>query len=206
MGLRETGEPTHAWFARPRWARGRAVLFGVCLLLGTSLVVAAEPAREAAWLAESRTAATAFANRLRSRLQAGLQQGPVAAIEVCHEEAPKIAAEVGAQYGLRVRRSSIRVRNINNAPDTMDLTILSQLESRLIAGEPVTQIEFIENRGNAGTVLAKPLVTEAVCLLCHGQVLAPEVSAAIRMRYPDDAATGFKLGELRGALIVERRP
>ena len=39
------------------------------------------------------------------------------------------------------------------------------------------------------------------CLQCHGtpnQDIAPETLAAIQKLYPDDKATGFKLGDLRG--------
>ena len=48
----------------------------------------------------------------------------------------------------------------------------------------------------------RAIPTEALCLTCHGETLAPELAAAIAREYPNDQATGFKLGELRGAFRV----
>ena len=41
------------------------------------------------------------------------------------------------------------------------------------------------------------------CLACHGSEVSPEVREAIAARYPGDRATGFAVGDLRGALWVE---
>lgn len=181
-------------------------LVSIVGLLCSAVSMGEPAATEAAWVKTSRSAAADFSASLRAKLQAGLQQGPVVAIEVCHREAPAIAAEVGAKYGLRLRRTSVRVRNTDNAPNASDQLILERLAARLGAGESAAQVEFIDDRGDAGTTLAKPLVTDALCLVCHGKSISPEVSAAIRVRYPQDEATGFSLGELRGALLVERLP
>lgn len=72
------------------------------------------------------------------------------------------------------------------------------------AGESATVLEFIEDRGKAGTTFAKPLMMDAVCLLCHGENLAPNIAASIKRYYPNDQATGFRLGELRGILRVDQ--
>ncbi len=39
-------------------------------------------------------------------------------------------------------------------------------------------------------------------LTCHGSSLQPELKAEILCLYPNDQATGFKPGELRGAFTV----
>jgi hypothetical protein len=49
----------------------------------------------------------------------------------------------------------------------------------------------------------KAIVMQPQCLACHGQDLAEPVSAAIEERYPEDQATGFVAGELRGAFLIE---
>ena len=166
--------------------------------------IAVVTAPDAPWIEESRMAAKDFAMRLRARLQAGLQQGPVEAIEICHREAFDIAAEVGAKHERRVSRSSSRVRNPNNSADELDQKIIASFQDRLAAGESAANIEFIEDRGMAGNILAKPLMMDAVCLMCHGDSVPLEVSAAIKALYPSDEATGFRLGELRGILRVDQ--
>ena len=52
--------------------------------------------------------------------------------------------------------------------------------------------------GHLGVLL--PIRLKAQCLMCHGpkeQVL-PDVQAAIGRAYPNDQATGFQEGDLRG--------
>ncbi len=46
-----------------------------------------------------------------------------------------------------------------------------------------------------------PEITNA--LACHGSNLAPDVAEQIRTMYPQDAATGFELDDLRGVYWVE---
>jgi hypothetical protein len=43
---------------------------------------------------------------------------------------------------------------------------------------------------------------EPLCTTCHGKTLAPDVAAAIAKAYPNDQATGFEPGQLRGAVSV----
>lgn len=49
----------------------------------------------------------------------------------------------------------------------------------------------------------EPILTQPLCLTCHGKVLAPEVAARIRELYPEDEAVGFEVGDLRGVFWVE---
>jgi hypothetical protein len=42
-----------------------------------------------------------------------------------------------------------------------------------------------------------------LCLVCHGETLAPEIAAQIAAQYPEDQATGFADGDLRGVFWVE---
>jgi hypothetical protein len=46
---------------------------------------------------------------------------------------------------------------------------------------------------------------DPTCLSCHGPVdtLDPELREALAQRFPDDEATGYQLGELRGAYVAE---
>jgi hypothetical protein len=48
--------------------------------------------------------------------------------------------------------------------------------------------------------LALPL-----CINCHGakENIAPEVKVILGDKYPDDRATGFKVGDVRGAISIK---
>ena len=49
----------------------------------------------------------------------------------------------------------------------------------------------------------KAIPTGGLCLQCHGEVLDPAVAGKIAELYPDDQATGFIDGDLRGVFWVE---
>ena len=65
---------------------------------------------------------------------------------------------------------------------------------------------FVNSGSEANSLalrLMRGIATEPGCLACHGAQVAPAVRAAIAAHYPDDAATGFAVGDLRGGLWVE---
>ena len=53
------------------------------------------------------------------------------------------------------------------------------------------------------TGYVEPIVTQPLCLACHGSSLAPEIAERLAADYPDDRATGFEVGDLRGVFWAE---
>ena len=173
----------------------------LCVSPSSSAGVTEPPAPDAA-AAPSRERAAGFLQALRQRLQAGLAEGPTAAIAVCQDEAPRIAARWSTD-GHVVRRTGPRVRVPAHAPTELDRQTMERFTRRLAAGEPAAKVEEF-GVGPAGeTRYARALVMEPACLLCHGETLAPAIAAAVAERYPEDRATGYRLGELRGIVVVE---
>ena len=134
--------------------------------------------------------------RLSSELMAAMSNGgPSAAIEVCSRKAPKIAAEVGEEHGLSIGRTSFKLRNPANKPPAWAVPLVEQ---RL--AEP----KFVE-LDNHVTGAFLPIHLKTQCLTCHGEQnqIADDVKEELAKRYPDDTATGFKDGDLRGWFWVE---
>jgi len=154
-------------------------------------------------LAQSMDIAARFQKELGERLMTAMASGgPVEAIAVCHTDAPDIAARLSNETGALVGRTALRLRNSANAPDASAQAVLEDFRSRIEAGatEPPERFE----RGTDGSArYMKAIVMQPQCLACHGQNLAEPVSAAIGDRYPEDQATGFVAGELRGAFLIE---
>lgn len=48
----------------------------------------------------------------------------------------------------------------------------------------------------------RAIPTMPICLACHGTDIDPEISDMLREHYPEDQATGFTAGELRGAFSI----
>jgi hypothetical protein len=151
----------------------------------------------------SREIAQAFNAELRQALTAALGSGgPVAAIEVCSRQAPAIADRMSERRGVEVWRTALRIRNPENAPDPEALAGLHILAER-VGAEEGGPVELFEAHDDGGARYMKAIVTQPLCLTCHGESLAPAVREALAERYPEDRATGFRPGELRGALVVD---
>lgn len=177
-------------------------LFVVALSSMPPQAVAEEPA---GWVLDSRATAQQLAGRLITELTQALAESPAAAIRVCSERAPAIAAEVSAATGATVGRTAARVRNPANAPTEWQQRGLEYFATQLAAGAEPASLEFTETLVVDGHTLRrwmKPVMTAPLCLTCHGAALAPEVAAAVGERYPADQATGFAVGDLRGAVFV----
>jgi hypothetical protein len=132
------------------------------------------------------------------------EQGAVAAVEVCSGVAQDRTA-AHASEGVRVRRVSDRLRNPLNAPDDAEARELAHLADRHAEGLPPEEIVRFVREGNRSWLhYMRPIVLAPACLTCHGPVEAidPEVRALLRQRYPEDRATGYSAGDLRGAVSV----
>jgi len=170
---------------------------------GRAQDVAKEPG--AAALERARAAAAALSTELRERLMEEMKAGgPVQGVKVCSEVAPSYAARHSVD-GLAVRRVSERWRNPADEPDAYEAAKLAELAAAHAKGVlPAETHEWVG--GGAQRVLRylKPITIGGPCLACHGDPAAmrPEVAATIRERYPQDRATGYRDGDLRGAVSV----
>ena len=180
--------------------RGVAVLFTILGLAALGSAAAAEDAR----LAASRDIARSMQSALKGELmQTMASAGPVGAIAVCRTRAPAIAGQAGSAAGVRVSRTALRLRNPANAPDHASRAVLEQFTERLRAGAAPEELEHFAPAIDGGARFMTAIVMQSPCLACHGDNIAEPVRQALRDRYPADAATGFAVGELRGAVVVD---
>lgn len=159
--------------------------------------------------AAARAAAQQLGGTLKARLIGAMKaDGPVAAIKVCAEEAYTIATQVSDETGMQVGRSALRLRNPGNAPDAWEQGALARFLAAQSRGEDLSAMEHSEvARAGSEEVFywAKPILVQQPCTVCHGTNIAPEVAATIADYYPDDQATGFEVGDLRGIFTVKKR-
>ncbi len=145
------------------------------------------------------TATNALAAELMGELTAALDAGdPSAAIGVCREKAPSVAAHVFELYGVEIGRTSHRLRNpANVAPAWAAAYVADLVEDPTYVAGP---------NGEFGALL--PVRLKAECQMCHGgaEEIGVEIMAALAENYPDDQAMGFAEGDLRGWFWVEAPP
>jgi hypothetical protein len=158
------------------------------------------------WLTQSRLLAQQLGTELKAELTRALTSaGPTGAIAVCRTRAPDIAAKLSRESGAVVSRTALRVRNPANAPDEMQRAVLEQFAGDLAAGRTELPLEAAVEINRGGRIerrYMRAIPMDAMCLACHGQQLAPGVASAIASDYPEDQATGFEPGQLRGAVSV----
>ena len=154
----------------------------------------------------SRETVKEFMQTLKKELQSGMQQGgPVNAVSVCNLTAPANANTYSVRNGWEVGRTSLRLRNPNNAPDAWERSVLEAFEERKLAGEDPAQMEFhevVRVDGDKQLRYMKAIPTSRPCLACHGEALDSIVKARLEKLYPHDQALGYREGDIRGAFTV----
>lgn len=161
--------------------------------------------KEDAALAAAKSAAGKLGTGLRTRLTDAMNNGgPGKAIEVCSTEAQALAEQVAKETGAKVGRSSLKLRNPKDAPPGWVQTwLVAQGDKKADATTGVEGV-FDSPAGKVARFL-KPIPIEGTCLSCHGDPasLSEPVKTALAAKYPDDKATGYQNGDLRGALWAE---
>ena len=173
---------------------------------------ATPPAEDTAKLAaEARKVAAGMQSSLAAKLLGELQaKGPEAAIGVCTTLAPDVAARISREQGWRVTRVSLKTRNpVLGSPDAWEQSVLADFDARAARGDKPDAIEHAEVvREPQGRYFRymKALPVAPLCVSCHGgpESIPPGVKARLAAEYPHDRATGYRPGELRGAISIKR--
>lgn len=138
----------------------------------------------------------ALFTKLSGRLMEAMgSQGPATAITVCQKEAPAIAKTVSDEHGLRIGRTGVRLRNQSN--------IAPAWAKGLVRDKVDTPTFVTLSNGHSAALL--PIKLQGQCLMCHGpkEQISPVIQEQLTKLYPNDQATGFKEGELRGWFWID---
>ena len=101
---------------------------------------------------------------------------------------------------LTLRQVSTKYRNPDNRPDTYEQAILAKMEADPESWRNKDWSEKVISGDHATMRYMRPLFVTEACLTCHGD--PDEVPDFIKEKYPNDLATGYKVGDLRGAISV----
>ncbi|HKK14796.1 MAG TPA: DUF3365 domain-containing protein [Gammaproteobacteria bacterium] len=183
----------------------------LCTALATGDAGAAGNTDTTAREQAARDATRAFLGELGATLKDHMQRGgPARAIDVCRDVAPELAGDISRQNGWQVTRVGTRVRNpLLGMPDVWEQKVLVQFKARAAKGEPLQGMRFSEVvREPQGRYFRymQAIGVQPLCLTCHGapeQIPGP-VKAVLESDYPMDRATGYGVGELRGAVSIKQ--
>lgn len=142
--------------------------------------------------------ALTFDTLRNSLLNAISTQGIEGAISFCNEKAYPLT-NIYAD-SITIRRTALRYRNPENKPDSVERTVLDELNAAILsAGKPSPKI--IRNSTTHEIHFFRPIILQPMCLNCHGEPgkqIQPATLARIGQLYPEDQAVNFKEGDLRG--------
>jgi len=137
---------------------------------------------------------------LRHVMQAS---GPDSAVRFCNIQAYPITA-IYSNRGVQVRRTSLKFRNPANEPDELEYLLLNEYKAQQQAG---LELKPAIRRNKNGIVhYFKPILLQGMCVTCHGDLASdiPEpVKNALSTLYPNDKATGYRVGDLRGMWHIQ---
>jgi hypothetical protein len=186
----------------------KIAMLTLALAITPASLLADEKAEMKPHIDASKAAIQDFFGVLKGELVKGMKEGgPTHAIDVCHKVAEPITTTKAQEHDMDLARTSLKVRNPNNAPDAWETEVLQEFDKRKAAGEDPMKIahaEIVEENGQKQFRFMKAIPTGEVCLKCHGTEIAPEVQAKIDEFYPEDQAVGYSLGEIRGAFTIKK--
>ena len=170
---------------------------------GPTATYSAATPEEAVRRAES--AANALMSALMAKLKPALEKGgPSHAVEVCSDVAPRVLDRIRREQRVFLRRTALRVRNPDNAPDAYEERWLRAAQAQPeVRREPHSEVLETDDGGRELRYL-RPIYLQPLCSMCHGprERIQPQILEVIEARYPEDQATGFLPGQLRGVVSV----
>lgn len=179
---------------------------------GAGLAASAQEGADTRRLAEeTRKVANDLVAQIRGELTKELEfSGPLRAVIVCKYTVPEISSSLSRKTGWRVTRVALKPRNpALGAADAWEQKVLLDFERRAERGEKPETLEageVVSEPGGRYYRYMKALPLGPVCISCHGapERLTPNLKALLETEYPHDRATGYSVGQVRGAVTIKR--
>lgn len=176
------------------------LLSSVMILLGSCEYEPKNVASDQLVIETGREIASETFQTLGSQLRGAIEEDGIPhALEFCNVEAMPLTEELADRYNVTIRRATHRPRNQANRADQEELDAIQAYTRAIEGGNELTprlvrQDDFIR-------FFAPIRVGMDLCLQCHGTPnsdITKNNLEVIRSLYPEDEATGFSMGDLRG--------
>ncbi|GGP02470.1 hypothetical protein GCM10010992_06980 [Cloacibacterium rupense] len=136
---------------------------------------------------------------LGKNLQEKIKEGGAEnALNFCNINAIPLTKSISDKYKTNIKRVSDQPRNQLNTASEKEKKHINLFKERIAKGEELKP-ELVDNQ------LYVPIVTNAMCLQCHGNIEDnnPLLAAKIKKLYPEDKATGYSENQVRGIFVVD---
>lgn len=118
-----------------------------------------------------------------------------------------IGTQVGADFflrtGIKMKQTSLRIRNPRNEPDDWERQVLERFEAEDYP-RGIAFAQTVEENGQGVYRYMKPIYVEKHCLPCHSkkEEIREEIRKYLEANYPGDSALSYKEGDLRGGISI----
>ena len=154
--------------------------------------------------------ATEAQKALGKNLKNALGNGGVeSAIAFCNIKAMSLVDSLSKVFGAEIKRVSTKYRNPNDKPNELEQELLEGYAQQLRDSAALkNNVQAIDDKT---FLFTKPIIiSKPLCLNCHGSEangLTKETREFILSKYPEDKATGYKMGDLRGmwSITISRK-
>lgn len=144
--------------------------------------------------------ATEVQNTLLKNVSNAIEKGGTDyAVEYCNLKALPLTDSISQKHQVKIQRLSNKNRNPNNAIETA----IDQKAWKHIQSQKSSTI-LQDHQGKV--YYYKPIVAAMpTCIKCHGTTedISENTQKIIAQQYPNDKATGYKTGDLRGMWKIE---
>jgi len=121
------------------------------------------------------------------------------AIEICNIDALNITDSISESESVQIKRLAKKYRNPVNETDSAESELFKSYILEWLGGRLLNP-KIIPNK-NGNPVYYNPIYVDKLCLNCHGEIgtnIDSKLAKLINELYPEDKATNFKQGQLRG--------
>lgn len=178
-----------------------------CLAILSNLVFANQMPNQALLENQAKQKLQPFVKQLKQTLTGAVKQGGLSqGIKVCSQVANEFAQQHSTE-GWTIARTALKYRNPENKPNAwlqQQLETLQKMKDTGVTTDKLVLSELVTTGSGNEFRMVKAIPTKKLCLNCHGENLSKQVQQTLTQLYPDDLATGFKLGDIRGAFLVTK--
>lgn len=172
----------------------------ITLALLTSILIACNSRKSDKDYLQRGLKATAMAQDTLSKtlMNAIKTKGITDAVSYCNLHATGLTNQQLGEDVLMIKRTALRFRNPDNAPDSMELHYLNHFANS--SNDSIKQLPVLLTNNDVVHYF-RPIFLLPACVACHGTQGTQIDSLTyqhIATLYPEDQAIGFSPGDLRG--------
>lgn len=130
------------------------------------------------------------------------KQGTLEALSFCNEQAYPLTDSMSVAQNAKIKRVSDRPRNSKNLANAQELEYIKTFK-QVVANKKEPNPIVIEH--NKSVEVFYPIVTNAMCLQCHGKPnkdITAQTMSKLKVLYPNDKAIGYGVNQVRGIWSV----